>query len=120
MIDVSALVGDIPTTSITVRTFGAPTINAFGESAAASTDTPTTAVVHPLKRRRDRQPSTDHAREQIAIYVTAADALDTVRATPAPWVEYAGRWYEVTEIEDYAELGGLVIAVAELRDEVAS
>lgn len=121
MIDVRALIGDIPTTTITLRAFGAATVDAFGETVSSSSDTTATAVVHPTNRRsRLRGPEADYTRETITIYVLDVDAFDTVRATPAPDVVYAGRVYSVAAVEDYATMGGVVIAEAELRDEVAS
>lgn len=118
MIDVAALVGDIPTTAIMVRTFAAPTINAYGEPVAESTDADAIAVVHPADRRtRERLPSVDRPRELISIYLTTA--IDTVRTAQAPRVLYAGRWYEIVEIQDYLALGGIVIATGALIDEVA-
>ncbi len=36
MIDVSGLVGDIPTTTITVRTYAATTLNVYRESERAA------------------------------------------------------------------------------------
>jgi hypothetical protein len=120
MIDVRALIGDIPTTSITLRTFGAPTINAFGESTSTSADTTITAVVHPADRRaRERLPDADRARELIAVYVLDVDAFDAVRSTPAPWIVYETRTYEVVDVQDYVTMGGVLIATAALRDEVA-
>lgn len=119
MIDVRALIGDIPTTTITLRTFGAVSRNAFGETESASTDTEITAVVHPADRRaRERLPEADRVREMISIYVLDVDAFDTVRAAPAPWVVYAGRTYEIVDVQDYVELGGVLIATGSLRDEV--
>lgn len=125
MIDVRALIGDIPTTTIELvaRTMeGAAPINAFGEPVLESaTAIDVTAVVHPTNRRsRLRGPEADYARETITIYVLDADAFDTVRANPAPLVTYGGRVYEVAAIADYATLGGVIIAEAELRDEAAS
>lgn len=121
MIDVRALIGDIPTTSITLRSFGAPTIDAFGEVSSTPADTTITAVVHPADRRaRERLPDADRAREMIAVYVLDVDAFDTVRATPAPWIVYATRTYEVVDVQDYVAMGGVLIATAALRDEVAS
>ncbi len=120
MIDVRALIGDIPTTTITLRSFGAATADAFGETLSSSADTTITAVVHPTnKRSRMRGPEADYARETITIYVLDVDAFDTVRATPAPDVVYQGRVYSVAAVEDYAALGGVLMAEAELRDEVA-
>ena len=120
MIDVRALIGDIPATTITLRSFGAPTIDAFGEATSTPTDTTITAVVHPTnKRARMRGPEADYARETITVYVLDVDAFDAVRATPAPWIVYQGRTYDVAAVEDYAVLGGVVIAEAELRDEVS-
>lgn len=119
MIDVRALVGDIPTTTITLRTAGAPTINDFGETVSAFVDTSVRAVVHPTdKRSRMRGPEADYARESISVYVLDVDAFDAVRATPAPWIVYQGRTYEVAAVADYVALGGMLMAEAELRDEV--
>lgn len=119
MIDVAALIGDIPTTTITLQTAGVPTVNAFGETAAAYTSADITAVVHPTDKRSRLREAVDYTRETISIYVLSADAFDAVRATPAPLVTYAGRVYSVTAVADYAALGGIVIAEAELIDEVA-
>ena len=120
MIDVSALIGDIPTTTITVRTSGAPTINRFGEVSSSTSDTSVTAVVHPAdKRTRERLTARDAARESIAIYLVTADAVDTVRTAVAPRVQYQGRWYEVVGVADYTALGGVCMAVADLIDETA-
>lgn len=120
MIDVRALVGDIPTTTITLTTRSAPTIDAFGEVSSTSSSSSVTAVVHPTdKRSRLRGPECDYARETITIYVLDVDAFDTVRSRPAPLVTYGGRVYEIATVQDYVELGGILIAEAELRDEVA-
>lgn len=124
MIDVRALIGDIPTTTISLvaRSLDTPSINAFGEpviESAAAIDV--RAVVHPTDRRsRLRAPDADYARETITIYVLDVDAFDTVRANPAPLVTYGGREYEVAAVADYAALGGVIIVEAELRDEVAT
>ena len=121
MIDVRALIGDIPTTSITLRARAAATVNAFGETSSTSVDTTITAVVHPTnKRSRMRAPEADYTRETITVYVLDVDAFDAVRAVPAPWIVYQGRTYDVKAVEDYAVLGGVVIAEAELRDEVTA
>lgn len=121
MIDVRALIGDIPTTTIELvaRTMDATPINSFGEPVVEDADAiDVRAVVHPTNRRsRLRGPEADYARETITIYVLDVDAFDTVRANPAPLVTYGGRVYEVAAIADYAELGGLIIVEAELRDE---
>ncbi len=120
-IDVRALVGDIAPTEITLRTFGAPVIDAFGEVSAPAVDTTIWAVVHPTDRRsRMRGGEADYAREALSLYVLEPDAFDAVRSTPAPWVIYRGRTYDVTAVMDYVELGGVLMAEAELRDEVAA
>lgn len=125
MIDVRALIGDIPTTTIqlTARTMdGTTPINAFGEPVideAVAIDV--TAVVHPTdKRSRLRSADADYTRETITVYVLDVDAFDTVRANPAPLIAYGGRTYEVVAVADYAALGGVIIAEASLRDEVDS
>lgn len=121
MIDVRALIGDIPTTTITLRSPTAPTINAFGEPETTYTETTITAVVHPTnKRSRMRGPEADYTRETISIYVLDVDAFDVVRAVPSPRIVYQGREYDVSAVEDYVALGGVLMAEAELRDEVSA
>lgn len=116
--DVSALVGDIPTQTVTVRFFAAPTINAFGEAVSTSSTLDITAVVHPTGRReRENLPAIDRAREMISVYVLTA--VDTVRAVRPAEVLYQGRTYEVIRCGDYAALGNIYLLTAALLDEVA-
>lgn len=115
-IDVSALVGDIPPTTVTVRTFGASTRTTTGGTTASYTDASRSVVVHPSGRRELERRGLDTKREHIAIYDTAAlGAADGVRP---PWVLYGARWYEVVRVADYAELGGLYLMHAALLDGV--
>jgi hypothetical protein len=117
-IPVADLVGDIPPETITVRTFGASTINAYGEAEATYVDTSLDAVVHPTGRRALERMGLDRKRETISVYATTAlGASDTVRP---PRVQYATRWYEVVAHGDYGELGGLYLIHAALLDAAAA
>lgn len=119
MIDVAGLVGGgIPATSVTLRTYGASTINAYGESDASSTDASATMVVHPSGRRELERLGLDSKRETISAYSTTAVGLSsTVRP---PRILYGGRWYEVVRVGDYGALGGVYLLHAALIDEASS
>lgn len=116
MIDVSALVGDIPPTTITVRTFAVATPNVYGEREAASADATRTAVVHPSGRRELERLGLDTRRETISVYVT--EALGTVDDVRPPEIQYGGRWYVTVRVGDYGALGGLYLIHAALLDGV--
>lgn len=112
MINVAGLVGAIPPTTITVRTFGTPTPNAFGEQTAAFTDTTATAVVHPSGREELERLGLDFKRAHVSVYIRAELGIDP--AVRPPCVEYQSRWYEVVHVGDYLTLGGLCLARAAL------
>lgn len=114
MIPVAGLIGGIPTTTITVRTFGTPSANAFGEQAASYTDATRTVVVHPSGRRELQRLGLDFKRETISVYDAAA--LGTTDTTRPPCIQYGARWYEVVRVGDYAELGGIYLVHAALID----
>lgn len=118
MIDVSGLVGDIPPTTITVRTYGASTVNAYGEPEATPTDTAgVVATVHPSGRRELERLGLDAKRETIAVYTTTGLGLSTTLRPPR--VLYQGRWYEVVRVGDYLTLGGICLVHAALIEETA-
>lgn len=113
MIDVSSLVGDIPTTSVTLRTFAGSTLNEYGEASATYTDVTRDMVVHPASMRLlERVPEADRHRETIAIYDTGA--LRTAGSVRPQQVQYQSRWYEIVESRDYGTLGGIYITLAQL------
>ena len=115
MIDVSGLVGDIPTTTITVRTFGASVPNEYGEPVASSSDASATATVHPTGRRELERMGLASKRETIAVYMTTGLGLSsTIRP---PRVLYQSRWYEVVRVGDYLTLGGICLVHAALIEE---
>lgn len=113
MIDVEALIGDIPTTTITLRTYTAHGVDSFGEVTRTATDASVEAVVHPLSSRRALERlGLDLTRETIAVYT---------RTTPMPVtsrVQHAGRWYEVVSFADYRSsgVGNVYMAHAQLLD----
>lgn len=110
--NVAPLVGDIPTTTVTVRTFGAPSRDAYGVVTATPTDASRTVVVHPSGRKELERLGLDFKRETISVYdTTDSYTSDTVR--PAR-VQYQGRWYEVVRVGDYGTLGGLYLIHAAL------
>lgn len=113
MIEVSALVGDIPSTTITLRTFGAATLNVYGETVRTPTDASVEAVVHPLSSRRTLERlGLDFTRETISVYTTNTPMPVTSR------VLHAGRWYEVVSFADYVSsgVGDMYMAHAQLLD----
>ncbi len=116
-IDVAPLVGAIPTTAVVVRTFNAATRNAFGETVDTYTDATRQCVVHPSGRRELQRLGLDLARATISVYDTAAIA--DIGATRPAQIQYAGRWYEVVRLGDYAELGGIYLVHAAQIDAVA-
>lgn len=118
MIDVASLVGDIPATTVTLRTYGTTTVNAYGESEATASDASATMVVHPSGRRELERLGLDSKRETIAAYSQSAIGLSsTVRP---PRILYGGRWYEVVSVADYLALGGICMVYAALIDEAAA
>lgn len=115
MIDVSALVGDIPTTTVTLRTYGAATVNAYGEMVTTPSTTSVTAVVHPSGRQTlERFPEIDRQREMISVYV-----LDAISSSRPAEVDYQGQTYEIVELGDYGTLGGIYLIHAARIDEVS-
>ena len=117
-LDVSALVGDIPTEAVTIRTPGAPITDAFGQVSAVYADVVRQCVVHPSGRRTVQQlASVAKGRQLISVYSTAA-FQDVGDRGPAR-VVYQGRTYEIVDLGDYATLGGIYLAHAALIDEVA-
>lgn len=113
MIDVSALVGDIPTVEVTLRRFAASSINVFGEvEDGAATDAARTVVVHPADRRTLEREKLDYRRETIAIYST--ESLLAAPAAKPDRVLYQGEWYEMAAVMDYIALGGICIGYAHL------
>lgn len=117
MIDVSSLVGDIPTISATRRRFSAAAINAFGEAVdGAATDEARDVVIHDTGRRALERLGLDYTRSTISIYDTA-EILDSQTARGDQW-QYQGSWYEVVKLADYGTLGGIYMAHAQLVQEV--
>lgn len=116
MIDVRALIGDIPTTDVTLRTFAAPSIDMFGESSTSvAAEVTVTAVVHPTGRRDlERLPEADRQRELISVYV-----LDGWSSSRPAEIDYQGATYEVIRAGDYATLGGIYLITAALVEESA-
>jgi hypothetical protein len=114
--NVSGLVGAIPTTSVTVRTFGSSTVNAYGETTASSTDATRSVVVHPATTAYlDRLPEADRHRETVAIYSTSA--LTSASSVKPMLVYYQSTWYQLVSHEDYDSLGGIYIAMAQRLEE---
>jgi len=122
VIDVRGLIGAIPTTTVTVRTFGASSVNMRGETLATPSDEARALVVHPAGRRQiERLPEADRQRETIAIYDVAEDSpLVPVPTRKAPRVIYQGDTYEVTFVGDYAEMGGVHLVLASRIDGVTA
>lgn len=117
-IDVSALVGDIPAETVTIRTPGTPTIDAFGQASSTYTDVGRDCVVHPSGRRTvEKLAAVARGRQLISIYST--DALQDIGGRNPARVIYQGREYEIVDLGDYATLGGIYLAHAALIDEVA-
>ncbi len=112
------LVGILPATTVTLRTFAASTINARGEASAAHTDTSLTAVVHPTGRRTLERLGMDTARATISVYTTTA--VRTVGSVRPARIQHQSRWYEVVGSGDYEDLGGIYLIHASLLDEVAA
>lgn len=116
MIDVSSLVGDIPTVSVTVRTYAASTIDGFGQAArGAATDEVRSIVVHPATARQLERAHVDSARSVLAVY--DVELVATVGTVAPARIEYpvgSGRWHEMIEASDYLELGGIAFGLAAL------
>ncbi len=120
MIDVTGLLGGIlPRKTLTIRTFGATTINAFREAVEGSpTDTVEELVTHPATSRRmlERLREVDRHRETIAVYAPATSALVHASGSRTPLVIDGARTYEVTHVGDYASQGGVYLVLASLTD----
>ncbi len=119
MIDVSALIGDIPTVSVTLRTFGASSVDALGEATdGAATDAAVEVVAHPMTGRAlERMPEADRTREPLALY--SLQELPIAGSTRPAQVLYQSRWYEIVRVEDYLALGGMWMAEARLVEVTA-
>ena len=105
MLDCGPLVGDIPTTSVTIRSQGASSIDLLGRTTNSSTDSVRDVVAHPATAEvLERLPDSDRSRGMIAVYTN--DALDT-----RDLVYYDSNWYEVAESENYDALGDIYITL---------
>lgn len=114
MIDVSALVGDIPTTAVVIETFGAPAVNSRGEAPAGiPTETAADLVVHPAEPEMLDRYGLDSSTAAIAVYGTAA-LVGPGGSTRPSVIQYDGRRWEVQRVEDYLALGGISFGVAVL------
>lgn len=107
MILVGPLVGDIPTTSVTIRTSGAASVDALGRTTISSSDTTRDVVAHPATAAAlERLPDSDRRRDSIAIYTNSSlDLKDRVY--------YNSTWYEVVESENYDALGDIFITLCQ-------
>lgn len=107
MLDCGPLVGDIPTTSVTIRTSGAASIDALGRTTISTSDATRDVVAHPATTAAlERLPDSDRRREIIAVYTN--DPIDTTDK-----VYYQSSWYEVVESENYDALGDIYITLCE-------
>lgn len=113
MIDVRGLFGVLPTTTVTLRTFGASTPDDYGEHTPTPTDASLTAIVHPADARTlERLPEADRSRETIAVYSLLA--VDTASSVRPAQIVYASRTYEVVSAADYGAVGGIYLLLAQL------
>ena len=107
MIEVGALVGDIPAVSVTVRRFSGHNTDLYGETTSSSVDTEMDAVVHPAAADvLESVPEADRRRETVSIYANDAVLLND-------HVLYNSVWYEVIESANYNFLGDIYICVAQ-------
>jgi hypothetical protein len=112
-VDVSSLLGDLPTVEVTVRTYNTTTVDTFGETAATYADVVRTVVAHPAGRKTmERLFGRDHGVDAWSFY--SAESLATVGTVKPNKIQHQGRWYEVVEAADYADMGGLYLATAKL------
>jgi hypothetical protein len=113
MIPVHLLHGVLLTESVTVRTFAASTSNGYGEVIdGAATDVVETMPIHPASGKMlDRLPDADKQRETLACYPLAGTALARVAGSRPPRLQRNGFWYEVTDDQDYATIGGVRIVL---------
>jgi hypothetical protein len=119
MIPVAGLLDVIPSSSVTIRTWGGGSVDTYGRYvASASVDTVETIPVHPAtsRRMRDLLPDAVRDRETIALYTRPSSPLVRVTGRPTPEVLYSGRWYTVTHDGDYDTLGGIRLVLASLKD----
>lgn len=113
MIDVSPLIGDLPTTTLTRRRFAASSINRFGETVdGAATDASRTVVAHTADGRTLERAGLDTERETLIVYDTEA-IRGPDQGRPDQWL-YQGRWYEVIRPVNRTEDGGICWAYAQL------
>lgn len=115
MILVGPLVGDIPTTSVTIQTIGASSIDALGRTTHSSTSVTRDVVAHPaLPESLERVPEADRSREAIAVYTN-----DPLRIRDK--VYYNSTWYEVINSDNYDALGDIYITLcSKLEDQPAA
>lgn len=119
MIDVRGLFGVLPTTTVTLRTFAAATIDDYGVPSVSPSDASLTAIVHPADRRElERLPEADRTRETIAVYSLLA--IDTAGSVRPAQIVYAGRTYEVASAADYGAMGGIYLLLAQLIEDRAA
>ncbi len=115
--DFGTLLDDLGTSPITIRTFAAPTVNDYGETAAVYTDTVEAAVTHPAPRELvERHLGAERRGGEVAVHVRTPTALATSRDTSPPHVIVGERTYQIVAIEDYAAHGGVLIALGALLD----
>lgn len=117
MIDVAALVGDLPVVAVQWELYSEPTINQYGETVdPVPVLEAREVVVHPAGRRMlERLPEADRARETIAIYDT--QPIVGVGSARPEVCRYQGSRYEVTHVADYEDLAGIYLVLASRIDE---
>jgi len=113
-IDVAALVGDIGTTAVVIRTYLTSAINVFGEATALFDDSDAQLVIHPASvRQKLALPEGDRTRDTIAWYSTAPIAgAGTTRPAEIQYPATTGPWYQVQDVADFGEGGGIYFGTA--------
>lgn len=110
MIDIYAIPGI--RTTVTLRTYGSNSVDIFGETTRAQTDTSVDVAWHfgATRATLERLDHSDRTRHLVSVY-------SPVAASVADRVQLNGEWYEVIAIANYTHIGGPYLLTCALRDD---
>lgn len=113
MINTADLLDAFDHVTVTVRTYGAATVNVYGEPERTPTDTIRSVVAHPSGRKTLEQlPESERGRSTWSFYSADAFAI-------GDRIQHAGDWYRVVAVGDWSHLAGIYLAHAALEDSTA-
>ena len=100
---------------IVIERYSAPSVDALGDvDHGTPAEIETTAVVHQATRKQLERAGLDYGPDYRAFY--ARTELRTANTAHRPdVVVYAGQRWEIVDLADYADMGGLFLALGSLQ-----